>query len=182
MFQHNASRSNALFSDEDKVCTCKMANRICRTPKKKIRKKRPGVEKKTPRELIDGSRAESGRLGPTTFRYFFFQKFFFQGRPESGRVEKTRPDSKKSRPESGRVEFFLVFFFGGFFFLFCFFLVFFFLEKILLWGGRRDPSRADSARLGLTRADSGRVFFFDSGRLFFFFKFFFRLGPSRPDF
>ena len=47
----------------------------------------------------------------------------------------------------------------------CFFLVFFFLEKILLWGGRRDPSRADSARLGLTRAE----FFFRLGPTFFFF-------------
>ena len=117
---------------------------------------------------IDGSRAESGRLGPTTFRYFFFQKYFFQGRPESGRVEKTRPDSKKSRPESGRVEFFLVFFFLGFFFL----------EKILLWGG---PTGPDSARLGLTRADSGRVFFSTRADFFFFKNFFFdsaRVGPT----
>ena len=113
---------------------------------------------------IDGSRAESGRLGPTTFRYFFFQKFFFQSRPESARVEKSRPDSKKSRPESARVEFFLGFFFLVFFCFVLFFFWFFFLEKILLWGG---PTRAE--------------FFFDSGRLFFLKKNFFRLGPSRPD-
>ena len=131
---------------------------------------------------IDGSRAESGRLGPTTFRYFFFQKIFFQGRPESGRVEKTRPDSKKSRPESARSRIFFGFFFLGFFFLFCFFLVFCFFGKDFTVGG---PTGPESGRLGPTRADSGRLgpsFFFDSGRLFFLLKKLFfdsaRVGPT----
>ena len=106
--------------------------------------------------VVGPSRAESGR---PLFVIFFFKNFFFRVGPSRAESKKLGPTQKKSRPESGRVEFFLVFFFWVFFFLFCFFLVFFFLEKILLWGGRRDPSRADSARLGPT-------FFFDSGRLF----------------
>ena len=100
--------------------------------------------------VVGPSRADSGR---PLFVIFFFKKFFFRVGPSRAESKKLGPTQKKVGPSRAESNFF------WFFFFWVFFLVFIFLEKILLWGGRRDPSRADSARLGLTRADSGRVFF-----------------------
>ena len=122
--------------------------------------------------FIDGSRADSGR---PLFVIFFFKNFFFRVGPS--RKNSARLKKKSARVGPSRI-FFGFFFFGVFFFCFVFFWFFFFLEKILLWGGRRDPSRADSARLGLTRAE----FFFRLGPTFFLKKIFFSTRPesARP--
>ena len=98
--------------------------------------------------IIDGSRADSGR---PLFVIFFFKIFFFRVGPSRAESKKLGPTQKKVGPSRAESNFFWFFFFWGFFFLFCFFLVFIFLEKILLWGGRRDPSRAEFFfRLGPT--------------------------------
>ena len=117
---------------------------------------------------IDGSRADSGR---PLFVIFFFKIFFFRVGPSRAESKKLGPTQKKVGPSRAESNFFWFFFFG-----------FVFFGKDFTVGG---PTGPESGRLGPTRADSGRLgpsFFFDSGRLFFLKKFFFRLGPSRPDF
>ena len=111
--------------------------------------------------VVGPSRADSGR---PLFVIFFLKNFFFRVGPSRAESKKLGPTQKKVGPSRAESNFFWFFFFGFFFFCFVFFWFFFFFGKDFTV---RGPTGPESGRLGLTRADSGRVFF--STRADFFF-------------